>query len=243
MKTLGIIPSRYGSTRFPGKPLINIGGKSMIQRVYEQVKKSELLTEVVVATDDDRIFKHVKSFGGNVVMTSSEHINGTLRCNEVVKKTTGSFDVVVNIQGDEPFINPAQIDQLCACFNDANAQIATLVKKITDTEELLNPNRPKVEIDAANFAKMFSRKPIPVIDGLDEREWLANKTYFKHIGIYGYRKTVLTEICQLSPSPLEIEERLEQLRWLENGYSIKVAETTHEAIAIDTPEDLKKISF
>lgn len=243
MNILGVIPSRYSSTRFPGKPLIDIGGKTMIQRVYEQAKKSESLSEVVVATDDGRIFKEVKNFGGNVMMTSSSHESGTERCNEVLEKSTKSFDVVVNIQGDEPFINPGQIDQLCACFNDKKTDIATLVKEIKDNEELFNPNRPKVEIDKNSFASMFSRETIPVLKNIDKKEWINHFKFFKHIGIYGYKSAVLNEICQLAPSPLEIKERLEQLRWLENNYKIKVAETSFEAIAIDTPEDLKKITF
>jgi 3-deoxy-manno-octulosonate cytidylyltransferase (CMP-KDO synthetase) len=243
MKILGVIPSRYGSTRFPGKPLIDIDGKSMIQRVFEQAKKSTLLTDVVVATDDERILNHVKSFGGNVVMTAASHESGTERCAEVLEKTTDNFDVVINIQGDEPFINPEQINQLCACFDDPKTQIATLIKKISDEEELFNPNRPKVTIDKNDFATMFSRNTIPELNGIDKKEWLTNHVFYKHIGIYGYRATLLKTISELAPSPLEIKEKLEQLRWLENGYAIKVAVTAYEAIAIDTPEDLKKITF
>lgn len=243
MNILGVIPSRYGSSRFPGKPLIDINGKTMIQRVYEQAKKSEKLSDVVVATDDERIFNEVKSFGGNVIMTASSHESGTERCNEVLEKTSENFGVVINIQGDEPFVNPEQINQLCACFDDEKTDIATLVKEIKDNEELFNPNRPKVEIDKNSFAKMFSRTTIPPLNNIEKREWLNHQKYFKHIGLYGYKAVILKEICQLSPSPLEIKERLEQLRWLENNYKIKVAETTFEAIAIDTPEDLKKITF
>lgn len=243
MNILGVIPSRYGSTRFPGKPLIDIDGKTMIQRVYEQAKKSEKLSEIVVATDDDRIFNEVIKFGGNVVMTSSSHESGTERCNEVLEKSAQKFDVVINIQGDEPFLNPEQINQLCACFDDEKTDIATLVKEIKDNEELFNPNRPKVEIDENSFAKMFSRKTIPALNNVEKRDWLKHQKYFKHIGLYGYRSAILKEICLLSPTPLEIKERLEQLRWLENNYKIKVAETSFEAIAIDTPEDLKKITF
>lgn len=243
MKILGIIPSRYGSTRFPGKPLIDIDGKSMIQRVFEQAKKSTLLSDVVVATDDDRIFNHVKGFGGNVIMTSSSHESGTERCAEVVEKMPNNFDVVINIQGDEPFINPEQINQLCTCFEDPKTEIATLIKKITNEEELFNPNRPKVTIDNAQFATMFSRNTIPELKNIDKKDWLKNHTFYKHIGIYGYRATLLKTISGLAPSPLEIKEKLEQLRWLENGYAIKVAITPYEAIAIDTPEDLKKITF
>jgi len=243
MKTLGIIPSRYASTRFPGKPLIDIGGKTMIQRVYEQAKKATSLTEVVVATDNEKIFNHIKSFGGSVVMTSSSHESGTDRCAEVLSKTSGNYDFVINIQGDEPFINPEQINQTSACFNDEKTDIATLIKKIDAEEELFNPNRPKVEVDENSFAKMFSRKAIPELLNVAKSEWLSKHDFYKHIGIYGYRSSVLKEISQLQPSPLEIEERLEQLRWLENGYKIKVATTDFEAVAIDTPEDLEKITF
>ncbi len=243
MKTLGIIPSRYASTRFPGKPLIEIDGKTMVQRVYEQAKKATALTDVFVATDDERIFNHITSFGGNVVMTASSHESGTDRCAEVLKRLGNNYDVVINIQGDEPYINPQQINQLCACFDDKATDIATLIKQIKTEEELFNPNRPKVDIDKNNFAKMFSRKTIPELPNTPKENWLNNHKFYKHIGIYGYRANVLTEITKLAPSPLEIEERLEQLRWLENGYKIKVAVTSFEAIAIDTPEDLEKITF
>ena len=243
MNILGVIPSRYASTRFPGKPLIDIDGKTMIQRVYEQAKKASSLIDVVVATDDDRIFKEVRRFGGNVVMTSPSHESGTERCNEVLENFSSKIDVVVNVQGDEPFVDPEQINQLCSCFDDKHTDIATLVKEIKDNEELFNPNRPKVEIGENGFAKMFSRDAIPVIKGVKKTEWLNQQKYYKHIGLYGYRAAVLRKICKLTPSPLEIKERLEQLRWLENNYKIKVAETTFEAIAIDTPEDLKKITF
>jgi 3-deoxy-manno-octulosonate cytidylyltransferase (CMP-KDO synthetase) len=240
MKILGVIPSRFASTRFPGKPLININGRSMIQRVYEQAKKASSISVVVVATDDERIFDHVKSFDGKVVMTSDLHESGTERCAEVIEKIGASFDVVINIQGDEPFIDPEQINQLCECFKDNKTDIATLVKKIDTEEELFNPNRPKVEIDANSFAKMFSRNAIPELPNIEKNDWLNQHTFFKHIGIYGYRSTILNSISQLPPSPLEQKERLEQLRWLENDYAIKVAVTTHESIAIDTPEDLEK---
>jgi len=243
MKILGIIPSRYGSTRFPGKPLIDINGKSMIQRVYEQAKKAKSLADVVVATDDNRIFEHVNSFGGKVFMTSTNHESGTERCAEVVRKIDEVFDVVINIQGDEPFINPEQINQLCECFNDSKTDIATLIKKINSEEELFNPNRPKVEVDEKGFAKMFSRNAIPVLKNIEKQDWLKNHTFYKHIGIYGYNRTVLNKICLLPPSPLELKEKLEQLRWLENNYSIKIAITAHEGIAIDTPKDLEKITL
>lgn len=241
MKILGVIPSRYGSTRFPGKPLIDIDGKSMIQRVFEQAKKSTLLSDVVVATDDDRIFNHVKKFGGNVVMTSNKHESGTDRCAEVVEKLVEKYDVVINIQGDEPFIDPIQITQLCNCFNDEKTDIATLIKKIESTEDLLNENKVKVVKSDADFAIYFSRNPIPFVKGETKENWLKKHTYFKHIGIYGYRLEALQKITKMPLSVLEKAEGLEQLRWLENGLHIKVAETQLEAIAIDTPEDLKKI--
>lgn len=213
----------------------------MIQRVYEQAKKASCLSEVVVATDDTKIFDHINSFGGKVIMTASSHESGTDRCAEVLNNMGEDFDIVINIQGDEPFINPEQIDQLCACFEDEKTDIATLIKRIDSEEELFNPNRPKVDVDTNSFARMFSRNAIPEIHNLDKSEWLSKQAYFKHIGIYGYRAKVLNEISQLPPSPLEIKERLEQLRWLENGYKIKVATTSFEAVAIDTPADLEKL--
>lgn len=240
MNFLGVIPARYDSSRFPGKPLVKIDGKSMIQRVYEQSKKSNSLNHVVVATDDDRIFKHVKGFGGDVVMTLSTHESGTERCAEVVDGFDG-YGVVINIQGDEPFIDPKQIDLLCSCFNDNETDIATLIKKIKTNEELFNPNRPKVEVDEKGFAKMFSRETIPVLNNTPKDDWLLSHNFFKHIGIYGYRSNVLKEISLLKPTPLEQKEKLEQLRWLENGYHIKTAITEQEAVAIDTPEDLENL--
>ena len=243
MKILGIIPSRFESTRFPGKPLISINGKSMIQRVYEQSKNSKCLNDVVVATDDNRIFEHVTQFGGNVIMTSSSHESGTERCAEVIQSFNETYDVVINIQGDEPFIDPNQINQICECFDDEKTDIATLIKKIETEEELFNRNRPKVEIDPTNFAILFSRNVIPILQNVKKENLLNEHTYFKHIGIYGYRTEVLKKISSLPSSPLEQKEKLEQLRWLENGFKIKVAETELEAIAIDTPEDLEKITF
>lgn len=243
MKVLGVIPSRYASSRFPGKPLVVINGKTMIQRVYEQASKANALNNVIVATDDDKIFNHVKDFGGQVIMTSSSHETGTERCAEVLKKLPDNYDVVINIQGDEPFINPEQINQVVACFDDKKTEIATLVKEISSVEELLNPNRPKAEFNENGFALMFSRNPIPKIEGVDKNEWLNHKKYYKHIGIYGYKNNVLDHICNLPPSDLEKKERLEQLRWLENNIAIKIDITDNEAIAIDTPDDLKKITF
>lgn len=235
MKTIIIIPARYASTRFPGKPLADIGGKSMIQRVYEQAVKSAVAEKIIVATDDERIFTHVKDFLGEVVMTSPHHKSGTDRCFEALQKTTENFDVVINLQGDEPFVQPEQLHKLISCFSDSNCNIATLIKKIENTQDIQNPNVVKVTKDAADYALYFSRSPIPF-----NRENENTPTYFKHLGLYAYRPKTLKEITALRPSPLEVAESLEQLRWLENGYKIKVAETELESIAIDTPADLKR---
>ena len=238
---IGIIPARYASTRFPGKPLIEIAGKSMIQRVYEQVKKSLLIREVIVATDDERIANAVKSFGGKVCMTSIEHQSGTDRCAEVIDKLQLKCDAVINIQGDEPFIDPKQIDLVCGCFSDETTELATLVKKITSSEILFNPNSPKVILDKDNNAIYFSRNPIPYVRGKEQQDWLNENVFYQHIGIYGYRPDVLKKITQLPVSSLEKAESLEQLRWIENGFEIKTATTTLETLAIDTPEDLTRI--
>jgi len=242
MKILGIIPARYASTRFPGKPLVDIAGKSMIQRVYEQAKKCSQLSEVIVATDDDRIFEHVNSFGGKAEMTSSTHQSGTDRCAEVAEKHP-EYDVIINIQGDEPYINPDQISKLISCFGDPGTQIATLIKKVSNEQELYNTNSPKVIINKNSEAIYFSRSPLPHIRGQEPQNWFQHFTYFKHIGIYGYRAEILKQITKLPVSALEKAESLEQLRWIENSYKIKVAETEIETVAIDTPEDLKKLIF
>ncbi len=234
MKIIGIIPARYASTRFPGKPLVDIGGKTMIQRVYEQAKKSERLTAVVVATDDDRIFDHVLEFGGEAVMTSTKHNNGTERCNEVAQVV--ECDIVINIQGDEPFINPTQIDQLADCFNDDRIDIATLVKKETDLSLIELPNIVKVVFNKNNEAMYFSRSVIPFV-----RNTEAGAVFYKHIGLYGYRKAVLQELVTLPAGQLEQTEMLEQLRWLENGYKIKLSFTEFESISVDVPNDLKRL--
>ncbi len=242
MKIIGIIPARYASTRFPAKPLIDIGGKSMIQRVYVQSKKAKVLTDVVVATDDSRIASHVKSFGGNVVMTSETHQSGTDRCFEAINSFCKDADVVINIQGDEPFIKPEQIDLVASCFASEDVQIATLVKRISTDEELFNVNVPKVVLNVNKEAILFSRQTIPHIRGKEMQEWLKSYTFYKHIGIYAYRTKVLAEITALEQSPLELAESLEQLRWLENGYKIKVEITDFESVAVDTPDDLKKLA-
>jgi 3-deoxy-manno-octulosonate cytidylyltransferase (CMP-KDO synthetase) len=240
MNILGIIPARYASTRFPGKPLADIAGKSMIQRVYEQSKKCVHLANVIVATDDERIYKHVHDFGGSAIVTSPLHQSGTDRCAEVALQHP-QYDVIINIQGDEPFIDPEQISKLVFCFNDAGTQIATLVKKIQANEELFSVNSPKVVINKFSEAVYFSRSPLPHIRGQEPENWLNHFTYFKHIGIYGYRADVLQQITKLPLSSLERAESLEQLRWIENGYRIKVAETELETYAVDTPDDLERL--
>jgi 3-deoxy-manno-octulosonate cytidylyltransferase (CMP-KDO synthetase) len=240
-KILGIIPSRYDSSRFPGKPLIDLAGKSMIQRVYEQVKKSNSLSDVIVATDDERIFAHVENFGGKAMMTSSSHQSGTDRCAEVLEKLNSDFHAVINIQGDEPFINPEQIDLLAKCFEDKNTQLATLINKTDDVNLIMNPNRIKVVIDKNNTALYFSRSNIPYVRGIDPGEWGAYTPLYLHIGIYGYRSDILKEITKLPISNLERAESLEQLRWLENGYRMKVAETKFESYSIDSPEDVNGV--
>ena len=241
MKFIGIIPARYASTRFPGKPLADMKGKYMIQRVYEQARK--VLDHVCVATDDDRIFNAVRSFGGEVVMTSTQHRSGTDRCFEAYRTLGGHEDVVINIQGDEPFIKPEQIESLIACFDSPQTQIATLVRPFEAAEgyeALANPNSPKVVLNERHEALCFSRSIIPYLRGVEPAEWLARHTYYKHIGMYGYRADVLGQITCLPQSSLELAESLEQLRWLQNGYTIKVGITTQETIGIDTPADLEK---
>lgn len=242
IKFIGIIPARYASTRFPGKPLADMNGKTMIERVYEQVKNT--VDAVYVATDDERIKTAVTAFGGKVVMTSPNHKSGTDRCYEAYLKAGSDCDIIINIQGDEPFIHPSQIETLKTCFDDVNTEIATLVKPFEaegDFEStLFNPNSPKVVLNKKNEAMYFSRSVIPYLRGKEYTQWLHYHTYYKHIGLYAYRANVLKEITQLPQSPLELAESLEQLRWLENGYRIKVGITHQETIGIDTPEDMKK---
>ncbi len=241
MKILGIIPARYASTRFPGKPLVDIYGKTMIQRVYEQSIKTKGLAHVVVATDDERIAEEVANFGGQYVMTSNTHQSGTDRCAEVAEKMP-EYDIIINIQGDEPYISPEQIELLGTCFSEEKTQLATLIKEITTEEELFNVNIPKVVINAQQEALYFSRQTIPYLRNAEKENWLTAHQFYKHIGIYGYRRDVLLALTKLKPSTLEMAESLEQLRWLENGFTIKTKVTHLETIAIDTPEDLKKIS-
>ncbi len=236
----GIIPARYASTRFPGKPLAMIGNKSMIQRVWEQAKKA--LDTVYIATDDDRILEAVEKFGGKVIMTSAGHRTGTERCAEAASKIAESgrkVDVVINIQGDEPFIRPEQIELLVSSFTDKNVEIATLVRKTKKGEDIFNPNQPKVILDAANNAIYFSRSVIPYIRDLDPGKWSEQNYFLKHLGLYAYKTEVLNKIVHLPEGILEKAESLEQNRWIENGYRIRVSITEWESIGIDTPEDLE----
>lgn len=236
---IGIIPARYASTRLPGKPLVDIDGKPMIQRVYEQAMKVETLTDVYVATDDERIAEVVKKFHGKVVLTSPHHQSGTDRCAEVLAGIKGNVDVVINIQGDEPFIDPLQIQLVADCFKDESVGIASLIKKMQKESDVQNPNMVKAVKDAQGNALFFSRSPIPY-----RRNPEAEITYYKHIGIYGYTAKVLAEITQLPQGNLEKAESLEQLRWLESGYKIRLHETELEALSVDTPDDLiKAIEF
>ncbi len=243
MNILGIIPARYASTRFPGKPLADIKGKTMIHRVFENCKKT--LNEVVVATDNNLIEEEVKQFGGNVIMTSENHKSGTDRCAEALEKyekTTGKiFDIVINIQGDEPYIHKEYLTKLITCFDDIETEIATLIKKINSNKDIFDPNKPKVIIDKQNYAVYFSRSPIPYLRGIKKEDWHLKHTFYQHIGIYAYRSKILKKITKLPISGLEIAESLEQNRWLENGFKIKTDITDKESISIDTPDDLKQL--
>ena len=241
MKSIAIIPARYASTRFPAKPLAILGGKLVVERVYEQVKKA--IDKVVVATDDERIYNAVVAFGGEAVMTSSEHRSGTDRCREAYEKVGYEADIVLNIQGDEPFIVPKQINTLLECFKSEKVEIATLVKPFNEEdglEALENPNSPKVVINESGEALYFSRSVIPYLRGVERNEWLKHHTFYKHIGIYAFRSEVLKAVTALPASSLEKAESLEQLRWLESGYKIGVGVTDIETVGIDTPEDLER---
>ena len=243
MNIIGIIPSRYNSTRFPGKPLVDIGGKSMIQRVYKQAQKVRSFSKIIVATDDVRIEEHVKSFGGDVIMTSAEHQSGTDRCGEVVRKLKENYDIVVNIQGDEPFIQPEQLEKLITTFDDENTQIATLTIKLKNSEDIFNPNIVKVVFSVSGSALYFSRNPIPFNRNAERENWVNTTSYYKHLGIYAFRSDILRKINTLQQSTLEKAESLEQLRWLENDFKIKLVETDIDTIGVDTPEDLLKLSL
>jgi 3-deoxy-manno-octulosonate cytidylyltransferase (CMP-KDO synthetase) len=238
MKFMSIIPARYASTRFPGKPLAVLGGKTVIQRVYEQV--SSVLSDVYVATDDERIFKCAESFGGKAVMTRADHKSGTDRIQEAVEKIATEADVIINVQGDEPFIHPSQIKTLMALFDAPETQIGTLGKPFDNIEAVSNPNSPKIVTDNRGFALYFSRSIIPYIRGKQQDEWFGEYPFLKHLGIYAYRREVLKEVTQLPQSSLEKAESLEQLRWLQNGYRIRVGLTDIETVGIDTPEDLAR---
>jgi len=241
MTFIGIIPARYASTRFPGKPLADIGGMTMIERVYRRA--SQALDNVIVATDDSRIYDAVRAFGGNVEMTSAEHRSGTDRCREAYVNCGSAADVVINIQGDEPFIDPEQIEALKGCFVNPDTQIATLVRRFDPAsgyDALVNPNTPKVVRDDRGFALYFSRSVIPYVRGTEPSEWPAHAEYYTHVGIYAYRAEVLAEIVRLPQSPLELAESLEQLRWLQGGYRILTAVTDAQTVGIDTPDDLER---
>lgn len=238
MKFIGIIPARYASTRFPGKPLALLGGKPVIQHVYEKV--AAVLEAAYVATDDERIYDVVTSFGGQVVMTRTDHKSGTDRIEEAIEKIGGEWDVVVNVQGDEPFVAKSQLDTICHCFDDPTTQIATLGKPFESMEAVQNPNSPKIVVDNMGFAMYFSRSVIPYVRGKEKSSWLTHYPFLKHLGIYAYRKDVLRQVTQLPQSSLEIAESLEQLRWLQNGFKIKVGTTDVETVGIDTPQDLER---
>ena len=246
LSTLGVIPARYASSRFPGKPLVMIDGKSMIMRVYEQTLKTTVLDRVIVSTDDERIFNHVKECGGEVMMTAESHVSGTSRIGEVVENLSFlghcPYDVIVNIQGDEPFIDPSQIDLTVSLFNNPDVLIGTLIRKIDTNEDLLNPNVVKVVVDQAGKAMYFSRSPIPYYRGIPQDDWCDNYEFYRHIGLYAYRSSVLKAILNLPPAPPEDAESLEQLRWLYHGYSIHTAVTDIETVGIDVPGDLLKLT-
>jgi 3-deoxy-manno-octulosonate cytidylyltransferase (CMP-KDO synthetase) len=241
MSILGIVPARYDSTRFPGKPLIKIGSKTMVELVYEQAKKCKHLKDVIVATDDVRIYDHVLSFGGNVILTSKSHQSGTDRCAEVVEELKTNYTSVINIQGDEPFIDPEQISLVAASLIITNSDIVTLAKKIETVADLFNENKVKVVMDKNDFAIYFSRAPIPFQKENKKDNWLQNHNYYKHIGMYGFKIKTLLEITKLSVSELEKTESLEQLRWIDNGYKIRVEHTEIETDAIDTESDYQSI--
>ena len=238
MKFIAIIPARYASTRFPGKPLAMLGGKTVIQRVYEQA--TAILDEAYVATDDERIYQAVESFGGKAIITRADHKSGTDRLEEAATKIGTNADVIINIQGDEPFIQTSQIETLMHLFDDPTTQIGTLGKPFESIEAVNNPNSPKIVCDRRGFALYFSRSTIPYVRGAEPTTWLEHFPYLKHLGVYAYRREVLHEVTQLPQSSLEEAESLEQLRWLENGYRIRVGLTDVETVGIDTPEDLQR---
>ncbi len=242
MNILGVIPSRFTSTRFPGKPLVDIKGKSMIQRVYENSAKV-LGEDLIIATDNSLIYEEAKKIGAKAVLTSEDHKTGTDRCAEAVTKyeesSKLSYDIIINIQGDEPFIQESHLRKIISCFDNPETEIATLIKKIESREEIFNPNKPKVIINKNSFAIYFSRSPIPYLRAYEKEDWHKHGSFYKHIGLYAYKKNILKEITKLPPSALELAESLEQNRWVENGYKIKTEVTDKESVSIDTPEDLQ----
>jgi len=241
-RAVGIIPARFASTRFPGKPLVEIAGKTMVMRVYEQAKKASSLADVVVATDDERILNHVWSMGGNAVMTSNTHVSGTDRCAEAVEILKEEYDVVVNIQGDEPFQQPSTIDAIVALFDDKEVQIASVMRQLKNIKSILNPNRVKVVFNRNNDALYFSRQPIPYEANGDHRMAVGTSAFYLHVGMYAFRASTLKSITALEISRLEALESLEQLRWLENGYTIRMVETLLDSPSVDVPEDLEKLT-
>lgn len=240
MKILGIIPARYASTRFPGKPLIQIAGKSMLQRVYEQSKKAAGLAEVIVATDDQRIADHAASFGAKVVLTSANHPSGTDRCFEALVNSGLDADYVINIQGDEPFIDPIQIDELAAIC-EGTTELATQMIPVDNHEVLFDMGEVKIVLNQNQEALYFSRMVIPYLKGVSQDQWHLKHPYFRHVGMYAYRRDILENICKLAPSSLENAESLEQLRWLQNGFKIKLVQTQFDSHCIDMPEDVEKV--
>jgi len=239
-RILGIVPARYASTRLPGKPLVDIGGRSMVQRVVEQARKAAALDAVVVATDDERVAGHVRGFGGKAVLTSANHPSGTDRCQEALEKTGGRYDAVVNIQGDEPFIAPEQIDEVCRALADAPGGIATLAQVVTDDGDLDDPGEVLIATDVHLDALYFSRAAIPFLHGTVTGPRHARFRFLKHVGLYAYRTETLAKLVALPPSPLELAESLEQLRWLEHGFKVRVGLTTHPSFCVDTPADLEE---
>ena len=237
----GIIPARFASSRFPGKPLADIRGKSMLQRVYEQASASTLLDTVVIATDDTRIFDHARSIGAKVVMTAADHPSGTDRCWEALNQLDPGYRYVINIQGDEPFLDPNQIDELAAVLQDGTAELATQMIRIQSSELLFDRGEVKIILDQQQQALYFSRMPIPFIKGVDEKNWHLHFPYYRHVGMYAYRRDILEQITRLPVSSLEKAESLEQLRWLEHGFKIRCVETRYDSHCIDTPEDIEKV--
>lgn len=240
LKTVVIVPARYASTRFPGKPLVEIDGKSMIQRVCEQAKQANSIDKVVVATDSELISSHVTEIGFDVIMTSENHSSGTERCAEAAEKLTEEFDIVINVQGDEPFIAPELIEEVIKGFDDTT-QIVTAVKKVTENEVLLNQNVVKAVLSETNYAMYFSRQAIPYNRDAITSDWINQSTYYKHIGIYGFKSETLKKLVELPVTSLETIEKLEQLRWLGHGFRVKAIVTDYESVGIDTPEDLERL--